>query len=52
MKQFTMDEIKILKQNPYTKNVTGNYIRFTVEFKEKFLFIDSNADCVIQYLTE
>ena len=37
MKQFTMDEIKILKQNPYTKNVTGNYIRFTVEFKEKFL---------------
>ena len=22
------------------------------EFKEKFLFIDSNADCVIQYLTE
>ena len=32
-----MDEIKILKQNPYTKNVTGNYIRFTVEFKEKFL---------------
>lgn len=37
MKQFTMDEIKILKQNSYTKNVTGNYIRFTVEFKEKFL---------------
>ena len=37
MKQFTMDEIKTLKQNPYTKNVTGNYIRFTVEFKEKFL---------------
>lgn len=37
MKQFTIDEIKILKQNPYTKNVTGNYIRFTVEFKEKFL---------------
>lgn len=37
MKQFTMNEIKILKQNPYTKNVTGNYIRFTVEFKEKFL---------------
>jgi len=37
MKQFTMDEIKILKQNPYTKNVTGNYIRFTVDFKEKFL---------------
>ena len=37
MKQFTMDEIKILKQNPYTKNVTGKYIRFTVEFKEKFL---------------
>ena len=37
MKQFTMDEIKILKQNPYTKNVTGNYIRFTIEFKEKFL---------------
>ena len=36
MKQFTMKEIKLLKKNPYTKSVTENYIRFTIEFKEKF----------------
>lgn len=34
---FTEQQIKILKQNPFTASVTENQIRFTVEFKRFLL---------------
>ena len=36
-KQFSDEEIAILRQNPYTFNVTRNTLSFTKEFKELFL---------------
>ena len=35
-KQFTPEEVEILKRNPYTKKVTANVINYTHEFKEAF----------------
>ena len=36
MKEYTKKEIKILKENPYTLNVTKNKLYFTSEFKRAF----------------
>ena len=35
-KEFTEEELDILRNNPYVKNVTQCKIRFTVAFKERF----------------
>lgn len=35
-RQFTEEEKRILKQNPYTFRVTNSMILFTLEFKEVF----------------
>lgn len=36
MKEYTPKQIKELKDNPYTLNVTKNKLYFTVKFKEDF----------------
>lgn len=36
-KLFTPEQIEQLKQNPFTATITARVIRFTPEFKEKFL---------------
>lgn len=36
MKEYTLKQIKQLKQNPYTLNVTKNKLYFTAKFKEDF----------------
>lgn len=36
MKEYTPKQIKELKTNPYTLNVTKNKLYFTVKFKEAF----------------
>ena len=36
MKEYTKKEIKILKENPYTLNVTKNKLSHTSEFKRVF----------------
>lgn len=36
MKEYTSKQIKELKANPYTLNVTKNKLYFTVKFKEDF----------------
>lgn len=36
MKKYTKNEIRILKKNPYTFNVTENKLYFTAEFKKAF----------------
>ena len=36
MKEYTKKEIRILKENPYTLNVTKNKLYFTAEFKKMF----------------
>ena len=36
MKEYTPKQIKELKDNPYTLNVTKNKLFFTVKFKEDF----------------
>jgi len=36
MKEYTKKEIKILKENPYTLNVTKNKLYHTAEFKKIF----------------
>lgn len=36
MKEYTVKEMKLLKANPYTFNVTKNKLYFTIEFKEAF----------------
>lgn len=33
---FTSDQIRVLKENPYTKTITPAQIRFTDSFKELF----------------
>ena len=35
-KEFTEEELAILRNNPYVKNVTQCKIRFTVAFKKRF----------------
>lgn len=35
-KEFTEDEMNILRANPYVKNITPFKIRFNVAFKERF----------------
>ena len=39
MKEYTPKQIKDLKANPYTLNVTKNKLYFTSKFKEKFFRI-------------
>ena len=36
MREYTAKEMKLLKANPYTYNVTKNKLYFTAEFKEEF----------------
>lgn len=36
MKEYTPKQIKELKNNPYTLNVTKNKLYFTIKFKEDF----------------
>lgn len=36
MKEYTSKQIKELKDNPYTLNVTKNKLYFTIKFKEDF----------------
>lgn len=36
-KQFTEEQINILRQNPYVYSVTGARLTLTKEFKEKFM---------------
>lgn len=36
MREYTVKEMKLLKANPYTFNVTRNKLYFTAEFKEAF----------------
>ena len=36
MKEYTPKQIKELKSNPYTLNVTKNKLYFTIKFKEDF----------------
>lgn len=36
MNEYTAKEIRVLKSNPYTLNVTKNKLYFTVKFKEDF----------------
>lgn len=36
MKEYTPKQIKELKANPYTLNVTKNKLYFTAKFKEDF----------------
>lgn len=36
MREYTAKEMKLLKANPYTFNVTKNKLYFTIEFKEAF----------------
>ena len=36
MKEYTPKQIKELKDNPYTLNVTKNKLYFTIKFKEDF----------------
>ena len=36
MKEYTLKQIKELKANPYTLNVTKNKLYFTAKFKEDF----------------
>ena len=43
IKQFTEEEIKLLLQNPNIEDVTANRIKFTDEFKEKALQLNSEG---------
>lgn len=36
MREYSAKEMKLLKANPYTFNVTKNKLYFTAEFKEEF----------------
>lgn len=44
MKEYSEKEIKQLKKNPYTYNVTKNKLYFTAKFKEEF-WIKYQAGC-------
>ena len=43
IKQFTQEQIELLLQNPNIEDVTANRIKFTSEFKEKALQLNSEG---------
>ena len=43
IKQFTEEQIELLLQNPNIEDVTANTIKFTAEFKEKALQLNSEG---------
>lgn len=51
-KQFTPEEIFILRQNPFTYKVTNNTLSFTKEFKERFITAYNAGDTPRQILAD
>lgn len=51
-KEFTYEQIEILKKNPYTLNVTSARIMFTKEAKEKILEQAEQGKTIAQIMRE
>jgi len=52
MKEYTSKEMKLLKKNPYTLNVTKNKLYFTSSFKEAFWIKYQAGDAPRKILTD